>query len=205
MASFRQRISDWLKPHPRTVALARKISVQAHRDWVVIFFFVLFFCDGVLVFLPSDSLLAVTLLLAPDRHRPWILAAVAGTLSSLAVFYFASLSPLKPAIIEFIRQSDFSHAFDKLTAAAAETGYLKLAIAVLTVVPSLVCLVGGIFVGLNPILVLFISLGGRILRLFAMIMVMRTLKVSVVGIKNYIVHHRHERGEREGTAGRGNG
>lgn len=195
--TFLQKIAERFRPGPRTIAMAHRLSIQAHRDWVVVFFFLLFFSDCILLFLPSDSLLAVTLLFAPDRQRPWVLAAIAGTLLSLAIFYFASLSPLKPQIIELIKQSDLSNTFDTLTAAASKSGYWQLVAGVLTFVPAIVCLVGGIFVGLNPFAVFIIAAGGRIVRLFIMIAVTRTLKISAVGIKNYIVHHRHEHHEHE--------
>ena len=101
------------------------------------------------------------------------------------------MSPLKPEIINFITRSDFSHAFESLTAAAARTGYIQLTAGVLTVIPPIVCLIAGLLLSLNPFAVLIICLSGKILRVAGMILAMRYIKISILGIKNYW-EHRHD-------------
>jgi hypothetical protein len=188
VSDFRKKLARYFEPDRKVMQVAHRLSDYAHQDWVIFFFLILYFLDSFLVFLPAEALLSLTLLLAPEKTRPWSIAAIAGAVFGFAIFYFLSLSSFEPYVIKLIHENDWSHQFDRIVNAANHTGYLNLALAVWTVVPPIACLVGGILVGLNPFLVFMIVLSAKVFRIFFMIYLMRVLKNSISGLRKRLQH-----------------
>lgn len=191
-----EKIARRFHPSERIVRAAHWISRRADAPWAPIFFALMYFCDSFLMFLPADSLMSVTLLIVPRKTRTWILAAMAGTMAGFLIFYLLSLSSFKIWAFEFVRVNGLMPAFATITANATQYGYAKLAIGVLTAVPPIACLVGGIVVGLDPFTVFLIASLGKFVRIILMLLIMRALKYSIVHVTRLFEPHAFESIER---------
>lgn len=182
-----------MKPSRKLLYYATKLSAYAHRDWVVGFFFLLYFFDSFLIFLPAESFLALTLLFVPDRKRVWVLAALAGALCGFLIFYLLSLSSFQPKLVEFIEDESLMASFEMVVDYGTRYGYPSLVVLVFVAVPPLVGLVAGILIGLNPLIVFVIVILAKIFRIFAMIYLMRFAKRYVLRVREKLVERKERK------------
>lgn len=183
----------YLKPSRKLLYYATRLSAYAHRDWVVGFFFLLYFFDSFLIFLPAESFLALTLLFVPDRKRVWVLAAITGALSGFILFYLLSLSSFQPKLIEFIESKSLAESFALVVNYGTRYGYPSLVALVFIAVPPLVGLVAGILIGLNPLIVFVIVFLAKIFRILTMICVMRFAKRHVLRVRGKLAERKERK------------
>lgn len=180
-----QILSQKLRPSKELLEKSRELSKKAHLDGVTLFFFVFYFLDSFLIFLPADGLLSLTLLWATHRMRPWVLAAVAGSMSGYLLFYVLSLTSFQPLLFDLLREHQFLEVYQDVIKITREYGYVGLISGVLTFVPPVIALVAGVSLHLQPFLIFVIVSLGKTVRIFVMIYLMRILKTSIVGLRDH--------------------
>jgi len=185
-------VVKYLKPSDKVIHLAHRISYYAHKPWVMAYFFFSFFLDSFVMFIPAEGLLAVAVLFAPDKKRVWFLFAVLGSLLGFFITYILTVSSLQHWLIDLIVEYDSGGFFYDITTHAAKYGYLNLSLAVFTVVPPIICLLAGIVIGLNPLIVFAIVFASKVFRIVLVIFVVRKMWAAVILFKHKI-HDRRER------------
>lgn len=188
-------IKKYFKPGGNTIKWAGKISYYAHLPWVLAVFFIVFFLDSFLFFVPADGLLAVAILFTPARKRLWFFMSVAGSVAGFLLFYFLMISSFHLAVIDFIVKYDTQFFFQHIITHAAKYGYFDLSIAVFTFVPPGICLVGGIVIGLHPSVVFFIVCFSKVVRILTVIYVVKKTWVAVILIKHRIKKRQDEKNQ----------
>ncbi|MBF0107156.1 MAG: hypothetical protein HQM16_17740 [Deltaproteobacteria bacterium] len=174
------------KPDQRIYNLAKKITHYAHMPWVTPFFLIIFFLDSFLMFIPADSLLAVSVLFAKDKKKKWYLTAMTGAFLGFLLFLYLTESQFRSITVAFIQDHDPHDLFGHITSHASKYGYFDLSLAVFTVVPSVFCLVGGIIINLNPSIVFAIVCASKAFRVWLVMYLTAKAYGTAVLIKNKI-------------------
>ena len=149
----------------RITEYARKIAAHADAPWVAPVFFLLFFLDSLIVFIPCDSLLGTTVAIRPRHVVKWLTASVLGVVVGLGVVVLASYTFLHGYLDVLVQKSLYSQVNDILQH-AQEWGYLELTLSVFTVVPCVIGTIAAAMIGMNPWAVYGIVVAAKLLRVF---------------------------------------
>lgn len=156
------------------------------------FFLLLVFLDSFLIFLPGEGLVALTLLFVPDKKWEWFTACCVGHILGFALFSILSQTTIQPALVEMIIQYDYSHNFQKIMHHAAQYGYLDISIGAFTFVPAIICLIGGIAVGLNVWMVFLVVSLVKIVRIYFIFVLVKSVWKSAIYVKDKVEEYRKD-------------
>lgn len=122
------------------------------------FFLLIFLADAIVMVVPADTLMAITLLVVPQKKREWCIAGLVGAMLGYLILIILTQTTFRPEIIHYLSTSDFTRdSFNEILSGPSKFGYFNLIVGSLTVIPQNVCVVGGIIIGLNAFLVLFLA------------------------------------------------
>lgn len=147
------------------------------------FFLIIFLTDAIIMVVPADTLLAITLLLVPQKKREWFLAGFVGAILGYVALAILTQTTFQPVLVDFIRAHDFTNTFQDMMGQAHRYGYVNLIIGCLTIVPQNVCLVGGILIGLNPLLVFVVVAVIKWVRILVVILLVKQAVVTGLFLK----------------------
>ncbi|MCE9624184.1 MAG: hypothetical protein K8R69_01835 [Deltaproteobacteria bacterium] len=150
----------------RIVRYAQKIAAHADAKWVAPVFFLLFFIDSFLVFIPCDSLLGTTIAIRPRHTVKWMAAAVAGVVGGLGLVVLASYTFLHTYLSSVVQNHAMYSQVNDIVAHAQQYGYLELTVSVFTVVPCVIGAMAASLIGMNPWAVYGIVVAAKLLRVF---------------------------------------
>ncbi|MFO1464673.1 MAG: hypothetical protein U1F66_12935 [bacterium] len=145
---------------------AQKIAAHADARWVAPVFFLLFFLDSFLVFIPCDSLLGTTVAIRPRHLVKWLLAAVLGVVAGLGLVVLASYTFLHGYLDTIINDYSMYARVKDIVQHAQQYGYFELTISVFTVVPCVIGAIAASMIGMNPWAVFGIVVAAKLLRVF---------------------------------------
>lgn len=149
----------------RIVRYAQRIAEHADARWVTPVFFILFFVDSFLVFIPCDSLLGTTVAIRPRHVVKWLTASVLGIVAGLGLIVLASNTFLHGYLDTIVNNSMYSQVHD-IVSHAQQWGYLELTVSVFTVVPCVIGAIAAAMIGMNPWAVFGIVVAAKLLRVF---------------------------------------
>ncbi|HCU24170.1 MAG TPA: hypothetical protein DF383_04055 [Deltaproteobacteria bacterium] len=149
----------------KIVQYAEKIAAHADAHWVTPVFFLLFFLDSFLVFIPCDSLLGTTVAIRPRHVKKWVFAAVFGVMVGLGLVVLASYTFLHGYLYELVEKEGMYSQVKDILLHAQEYGYFELTLSVFTVVPCVIGSIAAAMIGMNPWAVYGIVVVAKILRI----------------------------------------
>lgn len=123
---------------------------------------------------PADTLLGITLLVVPQKKREWCTAGLVGAMLGYLILIILTMTTFRPEIVNWLLSSEFTREpFQMITEGRSKFGYFNLIVGSLTIIPQNVCVVGGIIIGLNPFLTLFLAGLIKLGRLIIVIVLIR--------------------------------
>lgn len=158
----------------KIVHYAQKIAAHADAKWVAPVFFLLFFLDSFVVFIPCDSLLGTTVAIRPRHLVKWSLAAVLGLMVGLGLVVLASYTFLHGYLNDIVHHYSMYAKVNDIVQHAQEYGYFELTVSVFTVVPCVIGAIAASMIGMNPWAVYGIVVAAKLLRLFLAIWIIHS-------------------------------
>lgn len=138
------------------------------------FFLLIFFADAIFMVIPADTLLGITLLVVPQKKREWCTAGIAGAMLGYLVLIVLTMTTFRPEIVDLLMSSELTReSFQEVIQGPTKLGYFNMIVGSLTVIPQNVCVVGGIIIGLNPVLILFYAGLIKLVRVIVVIVLIR--------------------------------
>lgn len=144
---------------------AEKIATHADAPWVTPVFFLLFFLDSFLVFIPCDSLLGTTVAMRPRHVKKWCFAAALGVVVGLGLVVVAAFTFLHGYLYTLTQADGMYAQVGDILAHAQEYGYVELTIGVFTVIPCVIGAIAAAMMGMNPWAVYGIVVAAKLLRI----------------------------------------
>lgn len=146
---------------------ANVISTHAESHWVAPLFFLLFFLDSMILFIPVDTLLAATISMKPHHRRKWVFAAILGFAMGLGTVAILVNTHLQPMVFNLVKRAGYFQHVMEIVEHAQNYGYIELTIGVFTFLPSLFGVLIGVIVGLNAWAVWALALAGKVVKILA--------------------------------------
>src|SRR5262245_53765945 len=103
---------------------AYKIAAHADAPWVTPVFFLLFFLDSFLVFIPCDSLLGATVAIRPRHVKKWCFAAILGVVVGLGLVVVAAFTFLHGYLYTLTQDGGMYAQVGDIMTHAQEYGYV---------------------------------------------------------------------------------
>lgn len=153
---------------------AYKIAAHADAPWVTPVFFLLFFLDSFLVFIPCDSLLGATVAIRPRHVKKWCIAAVFGVIVGLGLVVVASFTFLHGYLYTLTQGEGMYAQVGEILAHAQEYGYVELTIGVFTFIPCVIGAIAAAMMGMNPWAVYGIVVAAKILRIILAVWILHS-------------------------------
>jgi membrane protein YqaA with SNARE-associated domain len=144
---------------------ANRIASHADAPWVTPVFFLLFFLDSFLVFIPCDSLLGATAAIRPRHVKKWCIAAILGVIAGLALVVVAAYTFLHGYLYTWTQAEGFYSQVGDILAHAQQYGYVELTIGVFTFIPCVIGAIAAAMIGMNPWAVYGIVVAAKIMRI----------------------------------------
>lgn len=153
---------------------ANKIAAHADAHWVTPVFFILFFLDSFLVFIPCDSLLGATVAIRPRHVKKWCLAAILGVIVGLALVVLAAYTFLHGSLESWTQSGGIYSQVGDILTHAKEYGYVELTIGVFTFIPCVIGAIAAAMIGMNPWAVLGIVVAAKVTRIILAVWILHS-------------------------------